>query len=461
MVALVGPLDAQVIWATKSLAGVPPDLSQAPTFLFRYEYSANALAFVDTVRIGGLDIDMDGLACTPNIGLIGYQHTGSGSQMVMLDTVTAVAVPFGPFLAGMEISAACWDGANDIMAIDRNNEDLLRIRSSDGTIISSVPITLSGTTFNVVGGDIDFIAGSCYLHQRYELFALDTLSGELTLIFEDIAVDTDDVLGSCMANSYAPNIGGLARIPLSNPPGYLSMDGNCEDDLYQYNILAPTPRTQWINDMSPGFNSGNMDLATDVNAISTSVVAGRQDLPALVAVHLPGIGIQVTGVAARPDADVLLLDGMGRLMATRAVTTGSSIVFAQPMASGVYTVHGPRTGQHNILKGPCGSPGHARRWGIYTPITTGIARQTISWMLADPRMPGHRRLARFFDFEGPNPEHMLRWAAIFLVIAIVAAVFGFGGLAEASAGIAKILFFLFLVLFLGALILGATVFKKK
>ena len=39
---------------------------------------------------------------------------------------------------------------------------------------------------------------------------------------------------------------------------------------------------------------------------------------------------------------------------------------------------------------------------------------------------------------------MLGWALAFLVIAIIAAVFGFGGIATASAGIAQILFFVFL-----------------
>src|SRR3954453_1233173 len=43
---------------------------------------------------------------------------------------------------------------------------------------------------------------------------------------------------------------------------------------------------------------------------------------------------------------------------------------------------------------------------------------------------------------------MLHYALIFFLIAIVAAVFGFGGISVASAGIAKILFMLFLVVFL-------------
>jgi uncharacterized membrane protein YtjA (UPF0391 family) len=44
--------------------------------------------------------------------------------------------------------------------------------------------------------------------------------------------------------------------------------------------------------------------------------------------------------------------------------------------------------------------------------------------------------------------NMLGWALAFLVIAIIAAILGFGGIAGASMGIAKILFFVFVVLFL-------------
>ena len=49
---------------------------------------------------------------------------------------------------------------------------------------------------------------------------------------------------------------------------------------------------------------------------------------------------------------------------------------------------------------------------------------------------------------------MLYWAVVFFVIAIIAAVFGFTGIALATAGIAKILFFIFVVLFILALIFG-------
>jgi uncharacterized membrane protein YtjA (UPF0391 family) len=49
---------------------------------------------------------------------------------------------------------------------------------------------------------------------------------------------------------------------------------------------------------------------------------------------------------------------------------------------------------------------------------------------------------------------MLHYAVVFFLIALVAAVFGFGGIAVGAAEIAKILFVIFLVLFLGSLIVG-------
>lgn len=48
---------------------------------------------------------------------------------------------------------------------------------------------------------------------------------------------------------------------------------------------------------------------------------------------------------------------------------------------------------------------------------------------------------------------MLNWAIGFLVIALIAAVFGFGGIAAVSVDIAKILFFVFIVLFVIAAVM--------
>ena len=55
---------------------------------------------------------------------------------------------------------------------------------------------------------------------------------------------------------------------------------------------------------------------------------------------------------------------------------------------------------------------------------------------------------------------MLKWAVIFLIIAVVAGIFGFTDVQAASATIAQVLFGIFLVLFLGALIIGLAIGSK-
>jgi uncharacterized membrane protein YtjA (UPF0391 family) len=49
---------------------------------------------------------------------------------------------------------------------------------------------------------------------------------------------------------------------------------------------------------------------------------------------------------------------------------------------------------------------------------------------------------------------MLYYAAVFFIIALIAAMFGFTGLAIGAAEIAKILFLIFLVLFAVSLVVG-------
>ncbi len=48
---------------------------------------------------------------------------------------------------------------------------------------------------------------------------------------------------------------------------------------------------------------------------------------------------------------------------------------------------------------------------------------------------------------------MLTWTFAFLGIALLAAIFGFSGIAAASAGIAKVIFFIFVALFLVSLVM--------
>ena len=49
---------------------------------------------------------------------------------------------------------------------------------------------------------------------------------------------------------------------------------------------------------------------------------------------------------------------------------------------------------------------------------------------------------------------MLHYALVFFVVALIAAIFGFTGIAVGAAEIAKVLFFIFLVLFVVSLVAG-------
>jgi uncharacterized membrane protein YtjA (UPF0391 family) len=55
---------------------------------------------------------------------------------------------------------------------------------------------------------------------------------------------------------------------------------------------------------------------------------------------------------------------------------------------------------------------------------------------------------------------MLRWAFMFLIIALIAALFGFGGIASAAAGIAKVLFFIAISIFVLMVLMGIVAGRK-
>ncbi|QDU22533.1 DUF1328 domain-containing protein [Urbifossiella limnaea] len=54
---------------------------------------------------------------------------------------------------------------------------------------------------------------------------------------------------------------------------------------------------------------------------------------------------------------------------------------------------------------------------------------------------------------------LLKWALIFLVLAGLSALFGFGGMAEGFADVAKVLFGIFLLLVVVFAVLGVTAYK--
>ncbi|MBI1337644.1 MAG: DUF1328 domain-containing protein [Phycisphaera sp.] len=56
---------------------------------------------------------------------------------------------------------------------------------------------------------------------------------------------------------------------------------------------------------------------------------------------------------------------------------------------------------------------------------------------------------------------MLKWALIFFIVAIVAGVFGFGNISAAATDIARILFFIFIILFAISLVTSLLKPRRK
>jgi uncharacterized membrane protein YtjA (UPF0391 family) len=71
--------------------------------------------------------------------------------------------------------------------------------------------------------------------------------------------------------------------------------------------------------------------------------------------------------------------------------------------------------------------------------------------------PSHRYLKKFENLQARKlrkGETMLGWTVFFLIIALIAALLGFGGIAGTAAGIAKLLFVIFLAVFFISLLTG-------
>jgi uncharacterized membrane protein YtjA (UPF0391 family) len=108
--------------------------------------------------------------------------------------------------------------------------------------------------------------------------------------------------------------------------------------------------------------------------------------------------------------------------------------------------------------GNVSTPDQARKFGIGPgPLhLDGQDQGVLQAEGANSATRGWRLCAFTCSKEAP----VLRWAATFLVLALVAALFGFGGIAATSAEIAKLLFFVFLIVFAVTLIMGLASGKR-
>jgi len=71
------------------------------------------------------------------------------------------------------------------------------------------------------------------------------------------------------------------------------------------------------------------------------------------------------------------------------------------------------------------------------------------------------RSKRRFGNEREAVMSILKWALIMLLVSLVAALLGFTDLSAASADVARVLFYIFGVIFLVLIVLGFTAFRTR
>jgi uncharacterized membrane protein YtjA (UPF0391 family) len=108
------------------------------------------------------------------------------------------------------------------------------------------------------------------------------------------------------------------------------------------------------------------------------------------------------------------------------------------------------------------------RFGSASPVWFRANRQISGFCRQEPSFPGRIISARDAQRQWPLPERngkhesetenrgrvMLSWVVTFLVIALIAGILGFGGIAGVSVEIAKAIFFIAVVLFLVSAVVG-------
>ena len=119
---------------------------------------------------------------------------------------------------------------------------------------------------------------------------------------------------------------------------------------------------------------------------------------------------------------------------------------------------------HAVLGGEGSTGAYGKRYGAITCASFALF-STTHCVTRAPMKPMQRTMGAWHDGcnmldEPLKPHIMIRWVITFLIIALVAGVLGFGVLASAAAGIAKIVFYIFLVLLVISLLFGGSIWKK-
>ena len=270
LLVLAVPARAETIFGVKSLSPGGTEVSTAPAVLFSFsDSSGTGVSIIGAVTRDSSQVDIDGLALSRTYGLLGFEMTGTDvsptSRLVAISTSSAVATAVGSAMTGRSMRGAMFDRQDRLWVVDSAANSLLRIDPASGAVISETPITVGGLPREISPGtDIaQRMDGTVVLTTyRFEqsgfdgptFYTLDLDTGEATQAFVDTTPDP-----------FFPSIpvynSGLAAGGYDNTDVLFTLDGDANDDLFQYALPSYT-RTMFNENFYPVFNAGGGDLAS-------------------------------------------------------------------------------------------------------------------------------------------------------------------------------------------------------
>lgn len=239
------------IYGIKSNAPTTGQPSAAPARLF--SLNADGTGFTDLGLItvpGAGQIDADGLAISPNHGLLAYSVTPNGSGLMSLNPLDAVGTPIGGFLAGRQIRGAVFDLADRLWALDSSANQILRMNPLTGDVLSSVALSEGGGAFNLFdSSDIAIRStGQMVLASGDSFYSINPFTGAV------------DFLGNHPANALA----GITFSGDAQEDRLFGYEVNGTDDIFTYDIDTSFSPSLLIGNILPSFNAGRGDLASIV-----------------------------------------------------------------------------------------------------------------------------------------------------------------------------------------------------
>jgi len=245
------------VWGVKT-----QDIVGPPATLFHFAEDGSGLTGVGAVTLSGVEIDVDGLAMNAQGVLYGFAVTSSGasSQLLPIDTTTAVATAIGTPV-DLDIRGAVFAADGRLLTLDAQNNELLEINPATGAAVGpGIGLTVAGvgqdvsTITDIAQGPDGAFTVSGIGTVLNELYSLDVATGQAVLVHTDTVVMLDGRL---------PALVGLAFSDAAPDPDVLfAFDFNNSEDILAYQTDAAYARTVLHANIFPAYNAGRGDLAT-------------------------------------------------------------------------------------------------------------------------------------------------------------------------------------------------------